>query len=90
MVVPKGRGEFQIRPQYILYNEKLNPRGSDDKRDLEIRFQLAQAGGGENKMGSSGSFVLRNLPVGRYMGGAGIHGPEDRFFGPTKYGQHLY
>ena len=57
---------MEIVPTYIFYNKKLNAKGFDEKRDLEIHFSFYDITG--NMLSSEGSVVLKNVQVGKEYG----------------------
>jgi len=58
---------MQVVPTYLFYNTHFNPKGMDEKRDLELRFSFSQIGEVDTTF-SQGSIVLRDVKVGQEYG----------------------
>lgn len=58
---------MEIVPTYLFYNRHFNPRGMDQKRDLELRFSFSEIGTNDTTF-SSGTIVLQDVKVGEAYG----------------------
>jgi len=60
---------MEVVPSYIFYNRLFNSNGSDNKRDLDVRFSFYKIDDDvENNLLSEGHIVLRDVEVGKEYG----------------------
>lgn len=91
-IVPIADTQYmEIVPTYLFYNTHLNPKGMDQKRDLELRFSFSEIGSSETIF-TDGTVILRDVKVGEEYGKQELAGIKTEYMlmpqiSPSKQGK---